>query len=97
MHFSREDGSFHTRFILDTDVKESTEIYVNKQVWYPNGFTTKATDDTGKEYSDFNFVTKDGENYLSVEIDASTAMNAELDGANINITITPNSAANFTQ
>ena len=95
MHFSREDGSFHTRFILDVDVKEPTEIYVNKQIWYPNGFTTKATDDTGKEYSDFNFVTNDGENYLSVEIDSS--MLNELDGANINITITPNSATTFTQ
>jgi len=96
MHFDRETGAFHTRFILDIDVKEPTEIYVNKQIWYPNGFTTKATDDLGKEYDDFNFVTKDGENYLSVELNASPAMNAELDGANINITITPNAPANFT-
>ena len=95
MHFDRTTGGFHTRFILDVDVKEPTEIYVNKQVWYPNGFTTKATDDTGKEYSDFTFNTKDGENFVSVEI--PTTMLNELDGANINITLTPNSAADFIQ
>ena len=60
MHFSRTDGSFNTRYTLDADVKESTEIYLNKDIWYSNGFKTVASDDSGTAYDFINFTSEDG-------------------------------------
>ena len=64
MHFSRTDGSFSTRYTIDADVKEATEIYLNKSIWYSNGFKTVASDDTGAAYDCFIYTSEDGENYL---------------------------------
>lgn len=38
MFFDPEDGSFVTRWTIDDKVTAETEIYMNPDVWYPNGY-----------------------------------------------------------
>ena len=38
MKFDAYTSSFFAEFIIDTDIKASTEVYINEQIHYPKGF-----------------------------------------------------------
>ena len=38
MYFSTTDGSFFTQWEVDANITEPTEIYMNKNIWYSNGY-----------------------------------------------------------
>lgn len=69
MYFSRRDGSFYTRFVVDGDVSSPTEIYMKKDIWYSKGFKTIPSYDDGKYVDYMIFDNKDGENYMEASVD----------------------------
>jgi len=38
MYFNTEDGSFRANFIFDASVEKPTELYMNAEQHYPDGF-----------------------------------------------------------
>jgi hypothetical protein len=50
MYFSPTNGGFTTTFVVDDTVTAGTEIYINADIWYPNGYKwTFSHPNTGKE------------------------------------------------
>ena len=64
MYFATRDGTFASTFTLDKNVTEMTEIYLNKSLWYPDGFKIVASAN-GKAL-DAGFVTENDSNYVKV-------------------------------
>ena len=87
MQFSTTNGSFSTTYEYDSAITEPTEIYLNKAIWYSNGYKTVASTDNGEALSSVTWQTKDSENYMQVVI--GDEENQALDGQNINILLTP--------
>ena len=44
MYFSTENASFKTSFLLDKRVLGSTEVYMNKDLFYDDGYKLVVTD-----------------------------------------------------
>ena len=64
MYFATRDGTFTSTFTLDKNVTEMTEIYLNKSLWYPNGYKIVAS--ANEKALDAGFVTEAATNYVSV-------------------------------
>ena len=90
MSFNTTDGSFSTTFEYDAAITEPTEIYLNKAIWYSNGYKAVASKDSGDLLSSVTWQTKDNENYIQVIMGDQESQ--DMDGQNITITITPNAA-----
>lgn len=48
MFFSTENASFKTTFSIDKSVKGMTEIYLNKDLFYSDGYKVVVTDQSNK-------------------------------------------------
>ena len=66
MFFSTEDASFTTSFALDTSITALTEIYLNYDLFYPNGAITTVSDSSGAIAATITEHQED--NYLSVAL-----------------------------
>jgi hypothetical protein len=86
MYFSTTDGSFYTEWEVDAAITEPTEIYMNKAIWYSQGFKAVASDATSAS-DKVTWETKDGENYMQVVYDADYLQS--VDGQKARVLLTP--------
>jgi hypothetical protein len=64
MFFSTQDASFTTTFDFDATISAPTEIYLHKDLFYPNGY--KLTVSNATEVIAPTVQTTDGDNWLSL-------------------------------
>ena len=86
MYFSTTDGSFFTEWEVDANITEPTEIYMNKNIWYSNGYKAVASS-AGNATDKVTWETKDGENYMQVVFDADYIQT--VDGQTVSVLLTP--------
>lgn len=86
MYYNPEDSSFTATFVFNDLVKESSQIYMNLDGHYPDGFTKTASVD-GEAIENFVFEGPTDTNYFSITFDDPSAMHKKI----VTVTITKNS------
>lgn len=65
-YFSTENGSYMTRWMVNGTVQNTTEVYINAPVWYPNGYKwVFSYPKNGKEMDGVKLTTSDDGHYLN--------------------------------
>ena len=66
MFFSTEDASFTTTYSLDSSISAPTEVYLNYDLFYPNGAVTTVSDENGAIAA--TVTENQSDNYLTIAL-----------------------------